>query len=897
MAAVETALVSSNGRLLIELDDGRIIDAGYVRGGQGPAGKDGADGAPGIPGAKGDPGTNGAQWHTGVGAPEVSLGVNGDLYMDVANSLLPIYQKVSRDWLLLCNLKVPPSGGGGGQAGAAGGGGSVILYPMPDGGKPPTTDNDGKPVDKGDIWLDLNTGWLWVYDGNTWIPVADRPPVIISPTPPEYNNASNEDPTKPPQYTVKDGDLWLDPSTNQLYIYRDGAWSEITACTTAGNETGPIDFPVGTDFPGDQIPDGHQHDNFYWDATLGAWKRVCGVSTQHCVLHYRSACTGGDTAWTGEAHYASVYEIQTEADEQDLNVKDVFEVKYTGQADYINVLDLDATEQARIGFDRVEDGFYYFTNTAEAAIKDSIAVRHVVTLEDEDGNVYECPTDIYRLVFTSGFPPHNGNGVFGHADVLCCFDFAPGDKRYLLAHGDNVQDCDIDPVYTWNKTVQLGTTQGFAKSYVSIGTDKILINSNQEIEVDAANSELNIIMDTGTLGIGSAHIMDFTYSGILYHETINQPKEITTKEYVDAADEILSNQIITLDEELESIVPSIERGQWTHEQAQDPYRNPADGKYFLIKGITASSDIGLAQFTEDYTEATGAVFSATDHAGTSHTWSDVADGELIDLLDKPDPDGLFGTITEINTTYHSSGAAIILWDPIKSNGSPTNNLPYLTNVKIFEKPTGGDASDFVKKTGDEMSGPLKFETAQNDTEYSTYPNQPRLIFENTHPDNGTKRTANIFQAGNTTTLVTNAAFKTKNNLYTSGYLYGWNGSSDSSYSPRIQLSTSSGAIKYINDNKLTWNSNGVTVQKGRSDSANGSGFIVKGKIHSSSWTSSSYTDANGDLLQAYHNANGQDAINYNGKITGNKNITTKEYVDSKLPTYIITKSNGNYYVS
>ena len=38
-----------------------------------------------------------------------------------------------------------------------------------------------------------------------------------------------------------------------------------------------LDFPVGTDFPanGNQIPDGHQYDSFYWDATAGAWKRLC----------------------------------------------------------------------------------------------------------------------------------------------------------------------------------------------------------------------------------------------------------------------------------------------------------------------------------------------------------------------------------------------------------------------------------------------------------------------------------------------------------------------------------------------------------------------------------------------------------------------------------------------
>ena len=38
-----------------------------------------------------------------------------------------------------------------------------------------------------------------------------------------------------------------------------------------------IDFPVGTDFPanGDQIPDGYEHEGFYWDAATGAWKRLC----------------------------------------------------------------------------------------------------------------------------------------------------------------------------------------------------------------------------------------------------------------------------------------------------------------------------------------------------------------------------------------------------------------------------------------------------------------------------------------------------------------------------------------------------------------------------------------------------------------------------------------------
>ena len=211
---IETALVSSAGKLLIQLDNGTVIDAGYVRGGPGPAGKDGADGAPGIPGAKGESGANGSRWHTGVGAPEVSLGENSDLYLDVANALLPIFQKVGRDWIFLANLKVPPSGGGGGQSGAAGGGGSVIIYPKPDGGAPPDKDNDGKPVDKGDLWFDPNTGYLWIYNGTEWVPIGERPPVSVQPTPPLWNSSGDTN----NRYPLVEGDLWFDSDQLALYV-------------------------------------------------------------------------------------------------------------------------------------------------------------------------------------------------------------------------------------------------------------------------------------------------------------------------------------------------------------------------------------------------------------------------------------------------------------------------------------------------------------------------------------------------------------------------------------------------------------------------------------------------------------------------------------------------------
>jgi hypothetical protein len=200
-----------------------------------------------------------------------------------------------------------------------------------------------------------------------------------------------------------------------------------------------------------------------------------------------------------------------------------------------------------------------------------------------------------------------------------------------------------------------------------------------------------------------------------------------------------------------------------------------------------------------------------------------------------------------------------------------------------------------------MSGPgaLKFANNQDTAAYDSNSAKAKITFEN-KTSGGTTKTSHIFQAGDNNMLVTNAYLMSKQSVYTGNYYYGWDGGSGSSattYNPRIQITSSAGHLKYgSSKSKLTWNTNGVTVDKGRADNVNGAGFTLKGKIHSSSYTNSGYTDENGNLLQVYHNSGGQDAINYNGKITNDNNITTKKYVDSKMPTYKITKSNGNYYV-
>ena len=240
--SVETALVSAGGDLLIQLTDGTIVNAGRVRGMPGPQGEKGEQGIRGAHGKDGIDGTNGAKWHTGVGAPEIGLGVNGDLYMDVASALLPIFQKVNGDWMFLANIKVPPSGGGGGAGGAAGGGSSIIIYPKPDGGAPPSQDNDGQPIDKGDIWLDTNSGWLWVYDGSVWLPVGQRPPVSVGPNPPRWNSSGDTN----NRYPVTEGDLWFDSDQLALYVAAENVAGDLVWVITTPADRSVLDVEVTT---------------------------------------------------------------------------------------------------------------------------------------------------------------------------------------------------------------------------------------------------------------------------------------------------------------------------------------------------------------------------------------------------------------------------------------------------------------------------------------------------------------------------------------------------------------------------------------------------------------------------------------------------------------------------
>ena len=966
--SIETALVSSSGDLLIQLTDGNIINAGRVKGEKGDTGE---RGYMGPEGERGTDGTNGARWHTGIGAPEIEDGADGDLYMDVASSQLPIYQKINGSWIFLANLKATPVGSGGGAAGAAGGGGSVIIFPQPDGGLPPSKDNDGKPISSGDLWYDPNTGLLWVYNGTNWLPIGDRPPVSVSPTPPLFNSSGDTN----NRYPVREGDLWFDSDQAALYVAAINADDELVWVITTPADRSVLDEVVTTfRFPGsisnrapvngetvynpttelwyaynapkkqwiDLPPDSERilHTKLYLDAALddtsttAPYEAFVNTSDDETTTRLTvNRIDINDTDWSvifkelrvgSEISLMQNYKTYDPLDPDVIVSEQLHITRYEitkinllpndDTADTINLevsyLDQDADLPHQFDDDvwfiinvslnkYVKKAGDTMTGTLEIANKgdatnldfDPDKANLTFTTTKTDGSDSRS-VSIHQNGFNSSLSITGGLVVDGsYYSESGRYYGADPSGQYFAARSPRLQLEQLEGTLQWGDSARVQWNEFNVEIPKPVEND---VNGDGFIirgtTADGYETDDALAEDGQLLSV--YHNADKA-DAVNYAGKIANTNNLVNKGYVDDKDEELRQSIITIDEELESIAPSTERGQWTHEQASDPFRSPNSGKYFLIKGITAASDIGFAQFTEDYTEATGAVFSSTDNDGTSHTWSDVEADELIDLLDKPDPDGLFGTITEIDTSTHSSGAAIIMWDTIKSIGSPTNNEPYLTNVKIFSAPTGGTASEFVLKSGDTMSGNLIIDKSTGTADVAG-----ALTLKGERPDDTNSAATIKFENANNSAnpgYLTYKSFGTSNTfsfdrdveLNNKSFTGVGNismiagGNIRYSTNDRIRVNSSGGSLRYGGSGKLFWGTDGVSIEKARADNVSGSGFIVKGKIHSSSYTNSDYTDENGDLLEVFHNASGQDAINYNGKIANSRNIATKEYVDSK----------------
>ena len=771
MAIIETALVS-NGNLLIQLDDGTIVNAGRVAGPQGPQGLAGAEGPRGADGRNGTDGADGARWHTGIGAPELGLGTNGDLYMDVASSLLPIYQKVNGDWLFLTNLKATSSGGVGATGeSAAGDGSAIIIFPSPQPGVPgpdqPSADNNGRPISEGDLWYDPTTGWIYVYYNGKWVAISDRPPVIVSPTPPDYNNASDNN----TQYPLKEGDLWFDSAQAALYVAAINGDDDLVwvISTPADRSILQDEIPVG----GFIFPAATQDGDTAFNDVTNLWyvynaskKQWIDLPPGERELSYpgvlREADAAIDETYEGEADAADG-DVYLNAPDHETGTRLVVrKVDRKGFAwtDLIQGLaEGDGIALIQTNYDNGPDNpqtqrvdYLIVTNIVENPDSFSIEVDYEQQnfdhdpLFDEEVSVRflaQVSSPAVCVTFQEGTPEPK---CVGHL----WFDSSEDDYTLYIYDGND-----------WVPAAPPVSLEGIEQSIYHI-SEKLSV-----VETGIVGARVDIAGNAGEIEAAKVRLED-----------------------LETSQAVQDNQIIELEEEIESLAPSLDRGQWTLHNAMPL----AAGQYAI--GVAVNSGYCIDQYERciqaapgypsnidpvaqaectriaaecetakengellisDWAHAAFLHFHKTDFEGKNHTFSDYEVGMFIDLFDQGDTGFAVFEITAEPTL--ADDVYTIGVTPVQHEGEASG----LARIKVFEL-AGADVTDFVRKTGDTMTGDLNL---VSDTYDATSASYPKVIFKNPN-SSGVEYKTELYQTSSY--LRSTRSFETRGTLSAFGNL-------------------------------------------------------------------------------------------------------------------------------
>jgi len=658
--SVETALVSSGGDLLIQLSDGNVINAGRVRGIPGPQGDQGEPGIRGAHGKDGIDGTNGAKWHTGVGAPEIDLGENGDLYMDVAATVLPIYQKVSGDWLFLANLK---GGGGGGGVGATGGGaagdgGSIIIKPGP---TPPTNDNDGNAVDTGDLWWDSNTGLIYINTNNGWIAISDHPPAIVSPDPPLFTN--NSDPTDPnKRYAIRVGDLWMDSDQGALYVAMEDSDGDMVwvISTPANRDILQAEIPAAFVIPANSA----NGDTFY-NAVTDTWYIYNQPKKQWIDLP------------PGEREL-SFPGILLEADAA---IDATFEGTGDGNV-YINNPDHEPV--TRLVLRRIDSkGFDWSDLLSEVVAGDAISIVQQLEI-DPIAETYETQRVDYLI-----------------GDVTA----NPDSYSFLVTY--DKQNLDRDPLFGEPVSVRfLAQVQppAVCVNYGDIVPEPKCVG---HLWFDSSDDELTLYIYTGTEWIPAAPPVSLDgINATIDAALIIQSDLLARVEAGEVVQSTVREDILTLQQEIDALENTRYVGTWNAvDDASLNGRPPGDGNFYFNQGGMAPS-----------WEFVGWIYIAdVDSNGVSFTHNDIQVGDQIEVISKTE--NSYGIYTIQSTSDAGSYIAIQIEGLNRSDGVPAVG-PHL--IKIFSIDNGIDLGEadarYMKLRGNQqLDKDATFRLRQNDS--------------------------------------------------------------------------------------------------------------------------------------------------------------------------------------
>ena len=292
-------------------------------------------------------------------------------------------------------------------------------------------------------------------------------------------------------------------------------------------------------------------------------------------------------------------------------------------------------------------------------------------------------------------------------------------------------------------------------------------------------------------------------------------------------------QLATVAEEIEQLAPSFERGLYTISTQEVTSSGSHNGKYNLIRKNNSTDNNAARRACSDARDtckripdndpidcenqymqceaqipAVGSVdkyitkfseveqlkFSKVDANGEEHTWDGVLIGQLIDVFNEDNDNYMVGRITAIEGTTVKTFTV----DVLSSKGTASGKA----RIKIFTLNESADVDNYVRKTGDTMTGNLNLYSDTYDVTSNSY---PKLIFKNPD-DDGDEIKAELYQTD--AYLRSTRSFESRGTLSANGNLQ-YNGST------RVGMSTEGGYLSTGTSNSkraLEWDKDGEVIK-------------------------------------------------------------------------------------
>lgn len=245
--------------------------------------KGGSGGTGGGTGPAGPAGADGSVWRVDVGAPDNSLGVDGDFYLDSSNG--DVYEKSAGAYAVVANIEGP--------AGAAGSGAPGSTW----------RNGSGAPANglgiNGDYYLNNDTGDVYAKAAGVYNVVTN----IIGPAGTDGIDGGAGSPGAiwysgagaPAGGTGINGDFYLRTSNGDVYVKSAGAWSVIVNIMGPAGADGVDGVNGNLWYTGSGAPAGGTGVNgdFYLDTNNGdVYQKVAGAWTGIANLTGPAGATG-----------------------------------------------------------------------------------------------------------------------------------------------------------------------------------------------------------------------------------------------------------------------------------------------------------------------------------------------------------------------------------------------------------------------------------------------------------------------------------------------------------------------------------------------------------------------------------------------------------------------------